>query len=90
MCLSYPAQVIEVAADGTALVAGAGPARRVPLVVITSAGQRVQAGDWLLVHSGLAVARISPDEAASARALLEEAMSYEGSTGDTEPSRNAG
>ena len=74
MCLSYPVLVEQVHDDGTATVTDRGTRRLVPLIVLTSAGVPVRAGDWLLVHSGLAVAAVSAEEAGATLAMLETAM----------------
>jgi len=74
MCLTLPAQVIDVAPDGaTAVVEGRNCSRVVSLVVLAGDGVAVSPGDWLLLGAGLAVARIDADEAAELLALLDEA-----------------
>jgi hydrogenase expression/formation protein HypC len=70
MCVSYPALVLSVAGD-TALVDLRGVQRRVPLVVLASAGVVVEPGNWLAVHTGLAVARLTAAEAARQQSLLD-------------------
>ena len=72
MCLSEAARVLEVDGD-SAVVDLRGAQRRVPLVALTFAGEVIRPGDWLLVHTGLAVARISPTEAAEVNAIQGEA-----------------
>ena len=69
MCVSEAGLVLSVEADETALVEMRGAARRVPLIVVTSAGDTVLPGDWLLVQTGLAVARITAAEAAERNLL---------------------
>jgi hydrogenase expression/formation protein HypC len=63
MCVAEPAQVLRVDAD-IAEVDVRGITRLVPLILLESTGVPVAPGDWLLVHTGLAVARISAAEAA--------------------------
>jgi hydrogenase maturation factor len=73
MCVAYPAQVLTPPDGATALVARLGGSVRtefVLLAVIEDAGD-IRAGDWLLVQSGLALARLEPTEAAARLALLE-------------------
>jgi hydrogenase maturation factor len=70
MCVSEAALVLSVEGDETALVQLRGAPRRVPIVVVTAAGETVSPGDWLLVQTGLAVARVSPAEAAQRNAYL--------------------
>jgi hydrogenase expression/formation protein HypC len=72
MCLSEAARVLEVEGD-CAVVELRGSPRLIPLVALTFAGEVIRPGDWLLVHTGLAVARISPTEAAEVNAIQGEA-----------------
>jgi hydrogenase maturation factor len=62
--MSDAALVLSVEGDEAALVDLRGSLRRVPLVLVTSAGEKVVPGDWLLVQTGLAIARVSAAEAA--------------------------
>jgi hydrogenase assembly chaperone HypC/HupF len=71
MCLPEAACVIEVDGD-SAVVELRGAHRHVPLVLLTFAGEVVQAGDWLLLHTGLAVTRITAAEAAEVNAVREK------------------
>ena len=71
MCLSEAACVVEVEGD-SAVVDLRGARRRVPLVMLTFAGEVITAGDWLLLHTGLAVARISATEAAEVNAIRHQ------------------
>jgi hydrogenase expression/formation protein HypC len=71
MCLSEAACVVEVDGD-SAVVDLRGAHRRVPLVMLTFAGEVVTPGDWLLLHTGLAVARISATEAAEVNAIRHQ------------------
>jgi hydrogenase expression/formation protein HypC len=69
MCVAEPAQVLRV--DGEMAEADVrGVTRRVPLILLESA---VSPGDWLLVHTGLAVARITAAEAHAQLTLLSGA-----------------
>jgi hydrogenase expression/formation protein HypC len=69
MCVSYPACVLAVQPDGTALVDQHGRAQR---VVLLDTGP-VAPGDWLVVHSGIALARIDAEEARLRRELIDRA-----------------
>jgi hydrogenase assembly chaperone HypC/HupF len=75
MCLSDAACVLDVDGD-SALVELRGAHRRVPLVLLTFAGEPVRRGDWLLLHTGLAVARISAGEAAEVNAIRYQGDSH--------------
>ena len=69
MCVSYPACVLAVEPGGTALVDQHGRAQRVMLL---DTGP-VAVGDWLVVHSGVALARVDAAEAELRRALIDRA-----------------
>lgn len=66
MCLGIPCQVVAPPAGG-AVVARDGE-RQVEVSLLTLPGP-VVAGDWLLVHCGLALARLTEDEALDALAI---------------------
>ena len=76
MCVSEAAFVLSVEEDEAALVDLRGSTRRVPLILITSAGEKVVPGDWLLVQTGLAVARISAAEAADYQTLRQQGVDH--------------
>jgi hydrogenase assembly chaperone HypC/HupF len=71
MCLPEAARVLDVDGD-CAVVELRGAHRRVPLVLLTFDGDVVSMGDWLLLHTGLAVARISATEAAQVNAIRDQ------------------
>jgi hydrogenase expression/formation protein HypC len=71
MCLAVPGKVIEVFSDrGLRMgrVDFGGTVRRACLEQLPEAGL----GDWVLVHVGLALARVDADEAERTWRLLEE------------------
>lgn len=70
MCMCEAALVLSVEGDQAALVELRGAPRWVPIVLVTSAGETVSPGDWLLVQTGLAVARVSAAEAAQRNTFL--------------------
>lgn len=72
MCLGIPGQILEAAsaADCTALVLVSGAKRRVDLSIVRDDG--VAPGEWVLVHAGLALAKIDEQEARETLALQEE------------------
>jgi hydrogenase assembly chaperone HypC/HupF len=73
MCMAAPAQVMVVSDDRTtAEVVARGREQRVLLVGLDETARPVVAGDWLLVHSGLALGRIDAAEAAGRALLLDE------------------
>ena len=71
MCLAIPGKVIEVFEDRGLRMARAefgGTIRKVCVEHVADAG----VGDYVLVHVGLAISKIDPEEAARTLQLLEE------------------
>jgi hydrogenase expression/formation protein HypC len=74
MCLELPALVLEVDADGvSATVTDDDRTGRALLLAVDSDAEPVKPGDWLLVHAGVAVQRLSPAEATDLLELIREA-----------------
>jgi hydrogenase expression/formation protein HypC len=65
MCLGELAEVIHVR-TGNALVSGGGRTRTVSLLTLTDP---VAPGDWVVIHSGFALGRLTAEEASEATAL---------------------
>jgi hydrogenase expression/formation protein HypC len=90
MCLGIPGQVIELLDDGSQLawVDVSGARRRVNVALLE--GEDLQAGEWVLIHVGFALAKLDEEEAAQTLQLLEgmakaytdelEAMARSGTT----------
>lgn len=76
MCLGIPGQVMGAADPLTHLapVLVSGVRRRVDLSLFDAGGEDepLQPGEWVVVHAGLALARISAEEAAEILALQRE------------------
>lgn len=74
MCVSDVGRVAAVTADGAAaeLVEG-GPRRAVSLAVLVLEGTPVEVGDWVEVHTGLAVGVLAGEDARARLAALHEA-----------------
>jgi hydrogenase expression/formation protein HypC len=70
MCITLPARVTALGGDGTVTVLVNGRLVRVALLGVDEA---VGVGDWLLVHSGIALGRLDETEAAQRFQLFEEA-----------------
>ncbi len=68
MCLSIPAEVLEV--DGQRATVSVGGARYTAGLHLV---ENVGVGDYILLHSGYAIQKINADEAAETLALLHEA-----------------
>jgi hydrogenase expression/formation protein HypC len=68
MCVAFPARVTALGDDGTAIVAVHG--RAVP-VALLALDEPVAEGDWLLVHSGIALARLDETDALERKRIIE-------------------
>lgn len=66
MCLNDVVRLVEVSADGSSAVGESAAGRHaVSLVVLVLDGVRPAIGDWVVVSTGLAVERLTDDEAAA-------------------------
>lgn len=64
MCVSDVGRVVELEPGGWARVADRdGSTRRISIAPLTLTGEEVAVGDWVLVHTGFAVERLSDAEA---------------------------
>jgi hydrogenase expression/formation protein HypC len=69
MCLAIPARVVELQANGTAIVDLGGVRKDVSLALV----EDVAVGDYVIVHVGYALTRLDPEEAEKTLALMAEA-----------------
>jgi hydrogenase expression/formation protein HypC len=70
MCLAVPAEVVSLDMDAqTAVVALGKVKKQISIALLES----VAVGDFVLVHVGFALNRISPEEAAKTLELMAEA-----------------
>ncbi len=69
MCLGIPGKVIEVRGD-TAIVDFGGLRKEVSIVLTPD----VQPGDYVIVHAGFAISKISREEALEMLKLLNEVI----------------
>lgn len=69
MCLGIPGQIVT--ADADSAVAEVSGVRRVIGVGLIE--DRLEAGDWVLIHVGFALSRIDEAEAQATLELLEQA-----------------
>lgn len=67
MCVGLPARVVTVR-DGMALVDASGAKREVSAELI----DQLDPGDYVMVHAGVAIAKITADEDEETNALLED------------------
>jgi hydrogenase expression/formation protein HypC len=70
MCLAIPGKILEISAESqtTALVEVAGVRRRVDLGLLE---ERPCPGDWVLIHVGFAMSKISEQDAIDQMRTLE-------------------
>lgn len=71
MCLAIPGKIVELDAQNPelAIVDVVGVRRKVDLGLLE--GQSPQAGDWVLIHVGFAMSKISEADAADQMRTLE-------------------
>ncbi|MFN3131722.1 HypC/HybG/HupF family hydrogenase formation chaperone [Roseibium sp.] len=69
MCLAIPAKITELDGDDMAVVALEGIKKRISTALV----EDLSVGDYVLVHVGYALHKVSPDEAARTLQLMAEA-----------------
>jgi hydrogenase expression/formation protein HypC len=69
MCLAIPARIVSLDADGTAQVSFEGVKKRISLALVDDAA----VGDYVLIHVGFALHKVSPEDAERTLALMAEA-----------------
>lgn len=67
MCVGLPARVVNIK-DGMALVDASGARRQVSAELI----DELDPGDYVMVHAGVAIAKITADDEEETDVLLEE------------------
>jgi hydrogenase expression/formation protein HypC len=67
MCLGIPARILETG-DGTAIVELGGVRREISVMLIDDAS----VGEWVIVHAGFAIEKLSEQEAEQTLALFRE------------------
>jgi hydrogenase expression/formation protein HypC len=70
MCLALPAEVVALDRAGMTATVALGPVRKDISVMLLD---EVAVGDFVLVHVGYALHRLSPEEAERTLALMAEA-----------------
>jgi len=73
MCLAIPMQVQQVD-EFTAVCEAKGVTRDVSLFMLL--GEDIGVGDYVLVHVGYAIQKVSSEDAAASWDLIDEALSY--------------
>ncbi|WP_420338410.1 HypC/HybG/HupF family hydrogenase formation chaperone [Roseibium sp.] len=69
MCLAIPAKITELDCDDMAVVALEGVKKRISTALV----EDLAVGDYVLVHVGYALHKVSPDEAVRTLQLMAEA-----------------
>lgn len=67
MCVGLSAKVVKVT-EGTALVDAMGARREVSAALL----EDLEPGDYVMVHAGIAIAKITDEDEAEARKVMEE------------------
>lgn len=67
MCVGLPARVEEIK-DGSLKVSVSGAEREVPAELLNG----VSVGDYVMIHAGIAIARITAEEAEETQKILGE------------------
>ena len=73
MCLGIPGQIVEFVdpQHHIAKVEVSGVRRNVNVGLLTEGPDRVDLGDWVLIHVGFALSKIDEEEARATREFLE-------------------
>ena len=100
MCLGIPGQIVEIV-DETYQIAKAdvsGVKRSVSIALL--AEESIKPGDWVLIHVGFAMSKLSQEQAddqlkmlamlGESEAALQEAEGYGLSESEPQPSRSGG
>jgi hydrogenase expression/formation protein HypC len=67
MCVGLPA-LVEAIENGMAVVDVTGAKREISVELLTN----LKPGDYVMIHAGLAIARITADEAEETQRIMEE------------------
>lgn len=67
MCVGLSARVVRLQKDGTALVDASGARREVSAQLL----EDLMPGDYVMVHAGAAIAKITQEEKEEAEAVLD-------------------
>lgn len=69
MCVGLSAKVVKIT-DGTALVDAFGAKREVSVQLL----EDLEPGDYVMVHAGIAIAKITEEDDRESDAVLEEVL----------------
>ncbi len=71
MCLAYPYKILELKDEWTAVAEVKGIKTEVALQLL---GEEVKPGDWVLVHVGFAIRKLSEEEAKESLRYWDEIL----------------
>jgi hydrogenase expression/formation protein HypC len=80
MCLAIPGQIVEIIDENLQLAKAevSGVRRNINIGLVQSDDEKVQIGDWVLIHVGFALSRVDEAEAqATLQALAEIGAAYQ-------------
>lgn len=69
MCVGLSAKVVKIT-DGTAVVDASGAKRKVSVQLLRD----LEPGDYVMVHAGVAIAKITDEDEHETNALMEELL----------------
>ena len=69
MCVGLSAKVVKVT-DGTALVDASGARREVSAALL----EDLEPGDYVMVHAGIAIVKITDEDEQESRKVMEELL----------------
>ncbi|MDP9457205.1 MAG: HypC/HybG/HupF family hydrogenase formation chaperone [Actinomycetota bacterium] len=74
MCLGIPGRIVEILDEDSMLAKAdvGGVRRNVNIGLVHHEDERVEVGDWILIHVGFAMSRIDEEEAHNTLRFLEE------------------
>ena len=74
MCLGIPGRIVEILDEDLMLAKAevSGVRRTINIGLVHHEGERVEVGDWILIHVGFAMSKIDEAEARSTLQVLEE------------------
>ena len=72
MCVVLSAKVVKIN-EGTAIVDAGGAKRQVSAQLLDD----LEPGDYVMVHAGVAIAKITDEDESETDALMEDILSYE-------------
>jgi len=81
MCLAIPSQITAIDPSGLGTIDVDGVTRQASLLLL----ENPQVGDWIIVHAGFAIQKISPETARESLAILKETLSFVESREGGEP-----